>query len=177
MKIEEIQYDLENEIWIDIPGINGYSISNTGRVRSNGRIIMRKNGWPQTINQRILKQAYDEWGYPMVRLNCHCYKVHRLMALAFLGERKNGDYIRHLDGNPKNNRIENLAYGSPSQNQLDCYSYRGSIRNNQKLNLNDAQCIKEDLKNGVRSVQIAKQYGVSQQTICDIKHGRIYAHI
>lgn len=48
---------------------------------------------------------------------------------------------------------------------------------NQKLSIRSAEEIKKRIKNGDRSVDIAKMYGVSQQTICDIKHNRIYKHV
>ena len=103
--------------------------------------------------------------------------MHRLLALAFLGQRKEGAVIRHKDGNPKNCVLWNIEYGTASQNALDCYRYRGNLRKNQKLSIRSAEEIKKRIKNGDRSVDIAKMYGVSQQTICDIKHNRIYKHV
>jgi DNA invertase Pin-like site-specific DNA recombinase len=85
--------------------------------------------------------------------------------------------VRHLDGNPKNNSARNLAYGSASENVLDGYAYRGSIRRGQKLTEQDAAEIKKMLAKGTRSRDLAKEYGVSEQSICDIKHGRIYRRV
>ena len=83
--------------------------------------------------------------------------------------------IRHLDGNPQNNNVENLAYGSASENIQDMYRYRGAVRAGQKL----TPAVAEDIRMGIASdapnKTLAETYGVSQQTICDIKHKRIYA--
>jgi hypothetical protein len=125
-----------------------------------------------------LKTPEDEWGYPMVGVDGKTIKVHRLIALAFLGPRPfPSAVVRHLDGNPKNNSARNLAYGSASENVLDGYAYRGSIRRGQKLTEQDAAEIKKMLAKGTRSRDLAKEYGVSEQSICDIKHGRIYRRV
>lgn len=47
-------------------------------------------------------------------------QVHRLVATAFLGaEPFHGAVVRHLDGNPANNAVINLAWGSVSENNRD----------------------------------------------------------
>lgn len=59
---------MENEIWKDVPGYAGiYQVSNLGRVKSLQRVITRKNGWKQTINERFLRQANLN-GYKIVGL-------------------------------------------------------------------------------------------------------------
>ena len=167
--------DESREVWEKIPGIDGYEVSNMGRVRSLERAIVRSNGRRQTIRARILRPAKDEWGYPMVGLHRKTYKVHRLVAMAFMPEKLAGQEIRHLDGNPENNHLSNLAYGTHSENVMDMYAYRGCIRSGQKLTEQIASEIKRELAAGRMGREIAKLYGVSEQTICDIKHGRIYA--
>ena len=46
-------------------------------------------------------------------------RVHRLVLEAFVGPLPDGMVTRHLDGNPLNNHISNLQYGSQSENGLD----------------------------------------------------------
>lgn len=162
------------EEWRNIPGEANYEVSSSGRVKSCARTITRNNGRVQTIKERILKQAEDDWGYYQVRINRKTYKVHRLVAMAFMGERPTNNVIRHLDGNNKNNTVSNLMYGTYSQNVLDCYDYRGVISAKQKLNEEKARTIMELISSGEQNRHIAKRFGVSEQTICDIKHGRIY---
>ena len=171
------QSGMLEEEWRDIPGEPGYQVSSNGRVKSCRRTIVRKNGRKQTIRERILKPSPDEWGYAMVGVNRKTYKIHRLVSLSFMPQKKAGQEIRHLDGDPANNNLINLAYGSHSENVLDCYDYRGKVRNRQKLTENSAALIKSEISAGRKSRDIAKEYGVSEQTICDIKHGRIYARV
>jgi len=166
------------EEWRRIPQKSeNYLVSNMGRIKSVGRSMIRSNGRPQVFRERILRQSCDEWGYPMVRVDGKTLKVHKAVALAFIGDRPEGMVIRHLDGNPKNNTIGNLSYGTPSENVMDGYVYAGRIKKDQKLTLKSAAEIKEKIKNGVKSAEIAKEYGISQQSVCDIKHARIYGHL
>lgn len=44
---------------------------------------------------------------------------HYLVLLAFVGDRPEGMDIRHLDGDPENNKVENLMYGTRSENTFD----------------------------------------------------------
>ena len=168
--------DREQEEWRLIPGHSeNYMVSNFGKVKSLQRTIVRNNGWPQTIRERILKASCDEWGYPQVRVDGKTIKVHRAVALAFLGTRPDGEEIRHMDGNPENCCLSNLAYGTHSENVLDGYVYRGNIGKHQKLNAQSVIAIKTDILAGKPSRKIANAYGISEQSICDIKHGRTYA--
>ncbi len=45
--------------------------------------------------------------------------VHRLVLLAFKGPRPDGQYCRHLNGVPTDNRLANLAWGTKSENTFD----------------------------------------------------------
>lgn len=45
--------------------------------------------------------------------------IHGLVLAAFDGPRPDDLETRHLDGNPTNNRLSNLIYGTGTENQLD----------------------------------------------------------
>ena len=106
------------EEWRSVPGYPGYSVSDLGRVRS----------W--LSGGRILDPQYQQplGGYVGVKLwrrndagerVCQRMNVHSIVMLAFVGPRPDDLHVRHLDGNPVNNRLENLAYGTPRENALD----------------------------------------------------------
>jgi hypothetical protein len=98
-------------MWATVGGNPRYEVSTDGRVRN------AKTG-------RELKGVRDPRGYLQLSLYTgETYKqirVHRLMALAFLGPPPPGKtLVRHLDDVPSNNVIENLAWGNKSENALD----------------------------------------------------------
>ena len=59
-------------------------------------------------------------GYRRAQISGYMFPVHRLVAFAFLGPPPTdlAWQVNHLDGNPSNNRLENLEYVTPSQNIL-----------------------------------------------------------
>ncbi len=168
------------EIWRDIPGYEGlYQASNAGRIKSLKRDRFRnRNGsteWFGTIKERILMASINKRGYYYVVLRKNgkdiTREVHGLVALAFFGLRPQSYQVRHLDGDRLNNRVNNLQYGSRSENQLDLYTYRGY---HHKLTADDVLDIRKRLQNGEKGRDIAARYGVSESNISCIKHGGTY---
>lgn len=106
------------------------------------------------------------------------FYVHRLVLSAFRGECPEGFEACHNDGNPLNNVLENLRWGTPSSNQQDavrhgrkvnqpkCESHRHSklttaqVRNIRKLR-------KADKKKYTYNI-LSKLFGVSDCTIGSI---------
>ena len=104
--------------WRPIPGKWDYSVSNTGLVRREQRIVSLKNGRQRVIQQKILRQSHAGYGYLIVHLGYPKYYVHRLVALAFLGNPQNGCEVNHKDENKENNCVENLEYVTRAENCL-----------------------------------------------------------
>jgi hypothetical protein len=52
--------------------------------------------------------------------------VHHLVLRAFVGPCPAGMQTRHLDGNPANNRLDNLCWGTPKENAEDCARHRAA---------------------------------------------------
>lgn len=115
---------MDKETWIPIEGYEGlYSVSNLGRVRSEERVITRSDGRPQKIPQAIKKPTPDGRGYPRVVLYRNNqqkhFTIHQLMARAFIGPQEPGMQVRHKNGNKLDCRLENLEYGTDSDNKYD----------------------------------------------------------
>ena len=90
----------EGKIWM---------VSNFGRLRdSTGRLT---RGTPTTS------------GYWAVKIFGEIFLAHRVVAQTFLGTPcdKSAWQVHHRDGNPRNNRLENLAYATSSQNIKSSY--------------------------------------------------------
>jgi hypothetical protein len=112
---------MEAEIWKDIIGFEGrYQISNHGNVKSLSRTIIRKDGFISSVKDRILKFRVCKFGYNSVHFYLnekeYSYKVHRLVAIAFLNKRKDSHQVNHKDGDKKNNYYSNLEWVSNREN-------------------------------------------------------------
>lgn len=107
--------NLENEIWKDIDGYEGYyQVSNYGRVKSLPRWIAYSDGRCYFYDGVLLKQKHDHGGYCLVELtinsNLHTCKVHRLVAKAFIPNPNNFPEINHKDEDKTNNCVDNLEW-------------------------------------------------------------------
>lgn len=123
----------------------------------------------RTVKGRILRPGrFCRSGHVSVVLGrgTHGKPVHQLVLLTFVGPAPEGLEVRHINGNPSDNRLENLFYGTRTENIIDVYKTGKAWR---KLTATEAAGIKQALKNGTRGSELARQYGVSQQTISHIK--------
>jgi hypothetical protein len=68
---------------------------------------------------KVLKSRPNEWGHLRVRAGAKLRLVHVLVAEAFIGARPPGHYCCHNDGNPANNRLDNLRWALPKENVAD----------------------------------------------------------
>lgn len=109
--------DATPERWLPVPGYDFYEVSDFGCVRSV------RHWTPQGHRGgRTLKASLTSAGRPAVTLvqdGKRTRMIHQLVAYAFLGPCPEGQEVRHLDGDPLNNVLDNLAYGTRSQNQFD----------------------------------------------------------
>lgn len=114
---------MNSEQWQSVDKWPGYEVSNHGRVRSVDRTAICGDGVVRRWKGRVLKQTPAKSGYLQVSLSCgprlRTARVHVLVATAFHGPCPDGMECRHLDGNPANNRADNLEWGTPGENLRD----------------------------------------------------------
>lgn len=104
---------MENEEWLPIPGYEGYyEVSNLGRVRRCPQIMSPGKGARGHLSVFLTKS--DD---PMLKERTH--RVHQLVLKAFVGPRPEGKWGLHKDGNPANNCVDNLYWGTPKENAQD----------------------------------------------------------
>lgn len=171
---------MEEEIWKDIPEFEGrYQASDQGRIRSLSRKVAGKNPYTnkpfsRTVSGCILKPGrYTKNGHVSVVLGRgqNGSPVHQLVMLTFVGPKPYGMEVLHRNGDPTDNRLTNLHYGSRSENIIDVY-YQG--RKWRKLSVDDVVCIRQELLRGVSGTELAQRYGVANCTISNIKVGRTF---
>lgn len=168
------------EIWKDIPGYEGkYQASTEGRIRSLDREvggICHFTGKPfrRRIKGKILRPGkYCKNGHLSVVLGHGTpgKPVHQLIMRTFVGKPPKGMEVLHNNGNPTDNRLKNLRYGTRSDNILDVYRQGGRWR---KLSVDDVYDIRFELMCGFSGRQIAKKHEVSESVISSIKRGETY---
>ena len=116
-----------HEKWLPVVGFeDAYDVSDFGRVRSIPRVILRADGrlHRRQTDHRVLKTPpAGSGGYPEVNLSHNGRKrvvtVHTLVLEAFVGPRPARAAACHFDGDPTNNRLENLRWDSHAANGRD----------------------------------------------------------
>lgn len=88
-------------------GIQNYGISRQGKI----------------INLSTLSiiRSYDKNGYLCIQLNGKTFAIHRLVALTYIPNPNNCDFVNHIDGNKTNNIVENLEWVTRQSNQNHAY--------------------------------------------------------
>ena len=171
--------DVMKERWKPIPGYEGqYEVSDQGRVRSSTRLVMCegtvKGSYFSVKQGRILKPGRMPAGHLSVALgrrNSQC--VHRLVLLAFVGPAPAGCECLHTNGNPADNRLINLRWGTRSENNVDAilHQRRGKLT---RAQIKDIRARLESKEWGLGR-KLAREYGVHESTISAIKVRRHYA--
>lgn len=108
----------DKERWARIPGTATAEVSNRGRVR-------------ETLpGEGLVEHGFTyKTGYPAVCVKdesgaSKAWPVHRAVLFAFVGAPAKGLVARHLNGDKRDNRIENLAWGTSQENAQDRSRHR-----------------------------------------------------
>ncbi len=163
------------EIWKPICGHEGfYEVSNFGRVRS---LKFRNTAG------RILRTAKQRSGHLRVDLGRRQRNrlVHRLVIETFVGPRPEGMECCHHNGDPEDNRIENLRWDTRSSNHAD-KRIHGTSRSGEenpfsKLKADEVKDIRRMRSSGFTLKDIAEAFGVTQSTVSAIARRKAWAHI
>lgn len=108
------------ERWRPVVGYEGlYEVSDLGRIRTVARTAVSGRKRKEIIR----KPRISRGGYHRVALSRDDkereFAVHRLVLAAFVRPGQPGELGRHLNDQPTDNRLENLAWGSYSDNAID----------------------------------------------------------
>lgn len=96
-----------------------YEVGNMGTVRSIERRVETLNG-TRVYKSKILSPGVQKTGYLYVTLSKEgkrkTFRVHRLVAMAFIPNPDNLSDVDHIDENKSNNSVSNLRWQSHFDN-------------------------------------------------------------
>lgn len=154
----------------NIPGFPNYAVTRDGkvfvkrRIDSRGRKAGRRFLSPvRQINGRFLVCLYSEG-------KSYQKQVHRLVLENFVGPCPEGMECRHLDGNPANNHLNNLKWGTKVENakdrELHGRTAKGLTNGMSILSEDQVRIIFDAYNDGVATQrELAKCFGTCQRTI------------
>lgn len=110
------------EDWKEITGYEGYfEVSDLGNFRSKDRIIKYKQNGTRNYPGKPLKTETIVEGYQRIVLMKDGIKkrfmCHRIVAQEFIPNPNNKPFVNHIDGNPANNKVENLEWCTQEENE------------------------------------------------------------
>jgi hypothetical protein len=152
------------EIWKPIDGWEGlYEISNYGRVKSLARVVYR--GDPvikQHRKERILKPYYNWCGRQLIGLvrdgeGQKTVQISRLVANTFIDNPENLPDLNHKDGDPTNNRIDNLEWTTKSDNMK--HAWKNGLKEHYTTHLSN---------NDIKKMRLFKQAGMPSKLIAEV---------
>ena len=104
-----------DEEWVTVEGFPSYEVNRLGQVRRKAQLLS-----PGSIPSGHLTVALCRGkGKPKSMY------VHRLIALAFMENPDDKPLVNHKNGNPKDNRLENLEWVTYSENIKHGYTHNG----------------------------------------------------
>lgn len=177
--------ELSKEIWVDatkkikeLHGKEFFQVSSLGRVRYYKRNNRANTVSIQTISPKIQKR------YPRVCVKNNGqsfdFTIHKLVALCFLRETKNGEIIDHIDSDICNPRLSNLQIISISQNNKRANRKDDSGSNNgmSKHTSDDIiNILKFYHRKNVSIKQLSKDFKIHPTTLKRIVSGQTYKNL
>lgn len=169
----------EGESWTP-SYIPGFDVSNFGRVRSHvwwrsGKTKPGRAYLPMLRHPTRNKDGHLCLGVHIEGVHSTHF-VHTLVCTAFHGPRPHPELVcRHLDGNPENNRPENLVWGTHEENVADTIKHgrhrTGAASACAALTGIDVAHI---LASSATGTALAEELNVSQATISRVRNGVRY---
>lgn len=136
-------------------------------IAENGKIIRIKY-WNKDVYEYVTQTKHN--GYLVVGILGKQYRVHRLIAQAFIPNPENKPQVNHKDGNKLNNNIENLEWCTAKENIRHSWENGLSYKRFGKENDKTKPIIQYDLNGNIIKIwedpnEIEKELGISKNSI------------
>lgn len=145
----------------------------------SGMIVSTVKATPALLSQKRSPKGYfsvqfNEWKKITEK------RVHRFILEVFVGSCPEGMEGRHLNGNPADNRLDNLAWGTHTENIRDKFRH-GTFRVAKGVEAGGAILTEDQVRRikfgSERCCDLASEFGVSRPTVTQIRKGKTWAHI
>lgn len=178
------------EVWRPVPGLDGYEASTWGRIRSVDRVLEYNGRWgpmKRFHRGKILRLKAKPNGYGLTYL---CFyagggaypHVNRTVCLTFHGNPPSEKHeAAHLDGRTRNNRPDNLAWKTPTENAADKVRHGtapiGANNAHARLDETVVATIIDRYAGGETSSSLSIEYQVTVSNILTIVRGDTWRHV
>jgi len=168
-----MNHTTDKEVWKPVSGWeSSYEVSDLGRIRNANTGYIRKPVELPDGHMQIKLNHMGSWSMAA---------MHRLVLRAFVGRCPDGMECRHLDGNPANNSLNNLRWGTRKENTADALHHdtikRGSDVTVSVLNEIQVNDLLDRFEAGEEGRFIASEFGISQQQFYKITSGQQWSHV
>ena len=169
VQVAEMMTEISGE-WRAVPTHQGYLASRDGRIKGPSGKVLRP--MPNPSGHLYVLTPFPRRPRKLF--------VHRAVLLAFVGPCPDGLNTRHLNGKPQDNRLENLAWGTP-QDQADDKRLHGTQKRGIETGsakLTEAQVVEIRRRIKTESTRaLGREFGVSHTAIRRAGNGMKWAHL
>lgn len=155
--------------------VEGYYVSDAGRVWStlSGRVMSPGMAGP--------RRNYACVSLTVAPSSKVMRSVHRLVLVAFVGPCPEGHEAAHLNGLSADNRLSNLAWATPSENNRHKSQHgtqrRGESVVGSRLTADDVIAARAARRSGEAIGDIAQRYGIDRGAMGLVLNGRRWSHV
>lgn len=159
-----------------IPDLPDYAAEATGTIWSRYRWGWWRPLKPYVkVNGRYMVSVWTPTGQRKVM------QVHRLVLAAFVGPCPDGMEACHNDGDPSNNRPENLRWDTRVSNMADTLTHgtrnHGEVNGKSKISAETVGEIRRRLAASESQRSIARAVGLTQPQVSNIHRGKSWGHL
>ena len=175
--LARLQFKVEDAVRVKpVPGFKKFFW-----ISDNGLLISKR-----TKKILVNTTSHDGYATHVTRFGgrkgiCHCFRIHRLVGLAFIPNPFNKPEINHIDCNKLNNHYANLEWVTSKENTEHAYKnglitiYTGEDASNAKLTNDQAEQIRRLYNTGIYThAMLADMFNVNRSVITSVLINRAY---
>jgi hypothetical protein len=91
------------------------------KIKNVENFLIHKDGRIYNVKRKIFMKPRLNKGYMYIVLNEKNCPIHRLVAIQFIPNLENKEFVNHKDGNKLNNNVDNLEWVTRSENNQHAY--------------------------------------------------------